>query len=446
MQQFMKQAFAVAFCSRVWAFGHPERTSSAVLQAGSKVSSNILGHGNARLRSRQGRNTRGSSLKGLFPYYHTSDELHEEATQLVERNGMASIRTVHEGDIAIDVVSVKTQQQVPSTNRIFLLFGEHSRELISPESGLHLLRVLCGSIPVPAGAPDVAGVLRNAEFALVLNANPRSRLKVEQGDWCLRANPNGVDLNRNWDIAWSGGGNSQLQSYPGSKPFSEPETRILKRLLMDFAPTTFLSVHSGTLGMYMPWAYDRKHLAHRNQQEMMNLLKEIDSVHCHCPWGAAGKEVGYDCPGTSVDWVFSHVNASYAFAWEIYVGEDEQGLRKRWEKKLQEGGQALLEGGAHLAHEHFHDMFHQHPSDFVHHKRRKEKTILSETEPAHGNQEHREWCLSHFNPTSQQKYEAAVENWSVAYLKMAARTTSLSMSSSQLPNKVHGAAQLARKT
>ena len=27
--------------------------------------------------------------------------------------------------------------------------------------------------------------------------------------------------------------------------------------------------------------------------------KELDAAHCKCPFGAAGKEVGYDCPGTS---------------------------------------------------------------------------------------------------------------------------------------------------
>lgn len=430
MRPFVTQVFvaAAAFCSSAWAFGRPDRTPSAVLQAGSNVSSNILSRGHGRLRSHLRHNAK-RTLKALLPYYHTSDELHQEASQLVSTcNGAASIRTVHEGDVAIDVVSVKAQQPVPAANRILLLFGEHSRELISPESGLHFLRVLCGNVPVPAGAPDLASTLRNTEFALVLNANPRSRRKVEQGDWCLRENPNGVDLNRNWDIAWSGGGDSHQQTFPGSKPFSEPETRLLKQLVMEYAPTTFLCVHSGTLGMYMPWAYDSKHLADRNQQEMMKLLKDIDSEHCHCPWGAAGKEVGYDCPGTSVDWVFAKTNASFAYAWEIYVGDGQTGLRERWQQKLQEGGQALLEGGAHLAHEHFHDVFHQHPSDFVHHKHRKGDIALSETGSEHG-----DWCLSHFNPTEQQKYEAEIENWSAAYLKMAARTT-LSISS-QLPNK-----------
>mmetsp|Transcript_21250 Transcript_21250/g.41589 ORF Transcript_21250/g.41589 Transcript_21250/m.41589 type:complete len:426 (+) Transcript_21250:73-1350(+) len=423
MRPFVMQVFvaAVAFCGSAWAFGHPERTAS-VMQAAGELSPSMLG-GNGHLRSRLGHNKR-RTLKALFPYYHTSDELHQEATQLVKKcNNKASIRTVQEGGVAIDVINVKAQQAVPVTNKIFLLFGEHSRELISPESGLHFLKILCGNTPVPSGAPDLADIFRHAEFALVLNGNPRSRRKVEQGDWCLRANPNGVDLNRNWDIAWSGSGSSSQQTYAGSKPFSEPETQIMKNLLMEFMPTTFLCVHSGTLGMYMPWAYDSKHLAHRNQQEMMNLLKDIDSVHCHCPYGAAGKEVGYDCPGTSVDWAFSNTNTSFAFAWEIYVGDGEAELRRRWQEKLQGRGHALLEAGAPLAHEHFHDVFQQHPSDFLHDK------ALLETESAHT-----DWCLSHFNPISQEKYETEVENWSVAYLKMAARTTSLSMSSPQLPN------------
>ena len=145
-----------------------------------------------------------------------------------------------------------------------------------------------------------------------------------------------------------------------------------------------LEVHSGTLGMYMPWAYDSQHLAKRNRGPMLSVLEdtrgvdqqgisatyrvagclrasftiadvkflfvlgrrpsllgwrpsllgvgsfsrrllfslhdstlhhwslaarcsppahrgfqELDSSHCKCPFGAAGKEVGYDCPGTS---------------------------------------------------------------------------------------------------------------------------------------------------
>lgn len=38
---------------------------------------------------------------------------------------------------------------------------------------------------------------------MVLNANPHSRAKAEKGDFCLRENENGVDINRNYEAHWS---------------------------------------------------------------------------------------------------------------------------------------------------------------------------------------------------------------------------------------------------
>lgn len=32
---------------------------------------------------------------------------------------------------------------------------------------------------------------------------------------------------------------------------------------------------------------------------LWSAVQELDEAHCKCPFGAAGKEVGYDCPGTS---------------------------------------------------------------------------------------------------------------------------------------------------
>jgi hypothetical protein len=37
---------------------------------------------------------------------------------------------------------------------------------------------------------------------MIVNANPDSRKKVENGQFCLRENENGVDINRNYDAHW----------------------------------------------------------------------------------------------------------------------------------------------------------------------------------------------------------------------------------------------------
>merc|ERR1719393_747325 len=117
-----------------------------------------------------------------------------------------------------------------------MVFGEHARELISPEIGLHFLQKLCST--------EGAAIRKGSSFLMVLNANPQSRRAVEDGDYCLRTNENKVDLNRNYGLHWkaekeddeeTGVGSKQGKPFEsfssGSGPFSEPETRVISRLL-----------------------------------------------------------------------------------------------------------------------------------------------------------------------------------------------------------------------
>merc|ERR1719213_1464373 len=93
-----------------------------------------------------------------------------------------------------------------------------------------------------------------------------------------------------------------------------------------------------------------KHLADRNQPAMMEILKKLDQDHCQCPFGAAGKEVGYPCPGTCLDWIYDELKTPYAFAFEIYAhpANDEQ-LRARWEEKKRNPG-ALIQSNDRFEH------------------------------------------------------------------------------------------------
>jgi hypothetical protein len=81
------------------------------------------------------------------------------------------------------------------------LFGEHARELVSPESGLHFLETLCGDLAEEQSATENGGaggdkplasrvqeLLKTTKFQVVVNGNPNSRRNVEQGQFCLRVN------------------------------------------------------------------------------------------------------------------------------------------------------------------------------------------------------------------------------------------------------------------
>jgi hypothetical protein len=347
------------------------------------------------------------AMQALYPYYHTSDAIHDELVGLASRCPVMKLETRKAEDRDIDVVTIKGNGAEP-VNRNFLLFGEHARELISPESGLHFIKTLCGET---GNKERVATILKDNEFQLVVNGNPGSRKKVEQGDFCLRVNPDGVDLNRNWDEEWSsdnpfGGADTN----PGPSAFSEPETELFKELVSNYNPTNFLTVHSGTKGMYMPWAYDMHHLAKRNQPQMLKILREVDQEHCDCPFGAAGKEVGYSCPGTCLDWVYDKLQTPYAFAFEIYTDPEQNAdLKARFDEKIANGMGAFYQKSSTLAHDNFKELFTEKPSDFV--------QLKSETHRT--NRMSPEWCFANFNPDTKERFDATVENWSSAYLDVA---------------------------
>merc|ERR1719379_597750 len=291
------------------------------------------------------------SMDVLYPFYHTPGDIHNQLMSLSSNCPGMTVRQENGGSdsLSIDVVNIKAPQSSP-VNKNFYLFGEHARELISPESGLELVKTLCGQNPTLSD--KARETLKDSEFEIVVNGNPNSRSKVEQGDFCLRVNQDGVYLNRNWDEKWQPNPDlAPADTNPGPSPFSEPETRVFKKIVSDYQPTNFLTIHSGTRGMYMPWAYDMEHLATRNQPEMMNILRKLDTDHCECPFGAAGKEVGYPCPGTCLDWVYDQLKTSYSFAFEIYIGEQyDQGLKERFDEKMQEQGGSFVQTHSHLAH------------------------------------------------------------------------------------------------
>jgi hypothetical protein len=353
------------------------------------------------------------TVKGTYPFYHSTDEIHNEVQRLSSScSSIMTLDSVQKSDasgnsVNIDYVTVK-KQGAETKNKMFMLFGEHARELISPESALHFLQSLCGETSVKPGS-----VLDNTEFQIVLNGNPNSRKRVEAGEYCLRVNPNGVDLNRNWDEKWDGssamGG---ADTNPGSSPFSEIETQIFRDLVTDYSPSTFLTVHSGTMGMYMPWAYDMEHLATRNNKNMREVLVNLDKQYCQCPYGAAGREVGYSCPGTCLDFVYDKLNCSYSYAFEIYTGPFyRDDLKSRWEEKQAEEKSSLLQMNATLAHSDYRDLFTEHPSDFV--------QLSDEGSQSRNTHKNGYNCFAQFNPVDQVDFQQTVENWSNAYLDMA---------------------------
>ena len=220
-------------------------------------------------------------------------------------------------------------------------------------------------------APGTVGFL-NAMDVVLLQIIPieniQGRKAVEGGDKCLRKTTAGVDLNRNWEFAWTAvitarpqqsslliracamalrnlskygsmlfvgvtagaghvcsgapaccscmgsrlaGHKHALQStaayqacpchalgqaeegseeYGGPRPFSEPETRIVRLIGQATRPQAFVNLHSGEYAVYVPWD-SQASLAPGLPADVGDVLEKLDS-YCQCMHGAAGEVAG----------------------------------------------------------------------------------------------------------------------------------------------------------
>lgn len=68
----------------------------------------------------------------------------------------------------------------------------------------------------------------------------------------------GVDCNRNFSVGWENACQKTSScTYRGEKPFSEPETRIVKRLLHSLKPKFYLTLHSFSKSIMFPYGFTR---------------------------------------------------------------------------------------------------------------------------------------------------------------------------------------------
>ena len=363
-----------------------------------------------------------TSSNAMPDFYHTSDDILAEFNAMVNdcEGAILSVKVTEGTSVPLTVATFSAKQDkrkddsstsITSMNRAMILFGEHARELISPETALQMARDLCGKNE--ATRELAKKVLENNVITMIPIANPMGRKAVEGGAFCQRVNENGVDLNRNWDAHWESAsdGDQNPDTNPGEKPFSEPETQALKKLVDDIQPTIFITVHSGTLGMYTPYAYSRD-LPTNDPSDlgrMRDILNTLNPDYCQCPSGAAGKDVGYLCPGTCLDYAYEH-HSSISFAFEIYAADADE-IHSRWRQDHEQTLVEIQQQGMskNQPRSAGYSCFLQTTSTHHH----EHRTRMTES----GNYQDDE-CFRDFNPGNEETYKETVSKWSEAFLKM----------------------------
>ncbi|KAI3465218.1 hypothetical protein Pfo_021881 [Paulownia fortunei] len=177
-------------------------------------------------------------------------------------------------------------------------FGQHVRELITTKLALWLISILSEEEFLPN--MDRSTLNRTLD-RLVIKVVPVENLNghklVEDGELYERRNGRGVDLNRNWIIDWGKKEKVDCDPFeenPGTAPFSEPETQIMRKLSVSFEPHICVNVHSGMEALFM--LYDHKNTTSDGipSQIMKSMLEELNDFHLkdHCLIRSGGGSIG----------------------------------------------------------------------------------------------------------------------------------------------------------
>lgn len=243
--------------------------------------------------------------------------------------------------------------------RVFITCGIHARELITVDTCFALLRLLASPLDADALAllnwPEMRSALSKAgiisesaavsatralpavraaarrlaattELTVMPLLNPTSRRTIEtKGQFKLRVNGRGVDLNRNMKSNWkppAPGQRPGSDTYPGPSAASEWETRAVNAATSARGVDSYMDLHSGFVSLMGPSAASpcglketmTRDSAKAHQRAMQAMQKVMPSPTVAGPTA----RVLYPAAGTTLDDAFNLRGARVSLAVEVY--------------------------------------------------------------------------------------------------------------------------------
>jgi len=209
---------------------------------------------------------------------------------------------------------------------IFITCGLHAREWIAISSCAYVARELVLSHTTNDSVVD------KLEWIIipVVNVDGYVYTHTTKRLWRKNRRPNstecvGTDLNRNFNFKWATVGADHGQPcsdiYPGSWPFSEPETRNLAKYMYSIRRRikAYVDFHSyGQLWM-SPWGFTRYFppTYPKNRDAMIRIVRAIYfSNGTLFGFGPAAIAI-YKTSGDATDWVYGVLGVTHSYGVEL---------------------------------------------------------------------------------------------------------------------------------
>ncbi|KAG6449686.1 hypothetical protein O3G_MSEX006193 [Manduca sexta] len=213
---------------------------------------------------------------------------------------------------------------------IFVDAGIHAREWVAPAMALYIIHRLTND--PEARQKDLNGV----DWYILPVVNPDgyeyTRSSRNNRMWrktrSKNANCYGVDGNRNYGFKWAVSGISKnpcdKETYAGPKPFSEPETQMVRNIMMENAKRLklYVSVHSYGQYLVYPWGYTGDFLP-KEWKKLDSLARAVSDAVKRAggkPFRVMSAGKWYPAAGGSDDFAFGAVGVPYSYTMELTDG------------------------------------------------------------------------------------------------------------------------------
>ncbi|KAK9501207.1 hypothetical protein O3M35_002277 [Rhynocoris fuscipes] len=262
--------------------------------------------------------------------YNSADQINSYLDHLAEKHSKLVTKEIIGWSVEnrpITAVKVTNDSSVRKPV-IVIDAGIHAREWIAPAVALHILYELVENYDKNKNLTDAV------EWHIIplLNPDGYEFSRTEDRMWRKnRANTSnpfcpGVDLNRNFDLYFGGSGTSLDpcdETYIGTGPFSEPETRALRNYAVKLKNVKlYLTFHSYGQYFLYPWGFgdalpkDWKDL----DRLARDAEKALSSVYgTHYEVGSSTQLLGA-AAGGSDDWMKARLGVKYSYTVELPGG------------------------------------------------------------------------------------------------------------------------------
>ncbi|XP_026763305.1 carboxypeptidase B-like [Galleria mellonella] len=214
---------------------------------------------------------------------------------------------------------------------IFIDAGIHAREWVAPAMALYLIHRLTND-------PDARqNELNGVDWYILPVVNPDgyefTRSSKANRLWRKtrsKSNGNcyGVDGNRNYGFKWAVSGVSNnpcdRETYAGPQPFSEPETQMVRNVMLENAKRLklYVSVHSYGQYLVYPWGYTGDYIP-KEWKKLDSLARSVSDAVQRAggkPFRVMSAGKWYPAAGGSDDYAFGAVGVPYSYTMELTDG------------------------------------------------------------------------------------------------------------------------------